>query len=635
MDYIQAKARVFAFLTENNYCSTIIRATKNCFDNLEAFLCNQEQDYSPGVADGWFCSVSQQYRPQYRALYQQALLRLQDCYETGDVSAGHSRNNLATYTVLSLSLKSTLDSFINDFERDHSIATASNMRLSNARFLKYIQDSGIENVSDISVDQVCQFYYDDHQNRSYYANTHSNEHVSAFLAYCYHQGILTYSHSIVVHYLSHGKDDNECFWKESSPELHSQIRQLIGCSATVSVSDLISYKNAMIKLHQEIGYSRNVINSYNKAADLLILFLETHGYRYNPEIAMAWFRTVRGRFGSSQDVVNRTLCMISEYCRLSTITLDKLYRMKPSAFSQLPEWCRNAADTYIDIKQNEGWAKSTLDMIRSSITRFCVYLDSVGLRSFRDLTAEHIKQFNSWDNHKTPQGKNAYNVRIRKFLIYLGGEGMLKNPMLFVALTKVSAPKESIVVVLTDSEMKELEVAVNDENGSLSLRKKAMLLFGLKMGLRSCDVANLRIDDVSWDHSSIRFIQQKTEVEVDLPMPTEVGNALFRYIVEERCQKRPTRNIFLSERAPHKPVGRVACQRALNSALPDRKAEGSGFHVLRKTYATGLLRKGVSASMVAEALGQRGTDSVHRYLSLDVDRMRMCAISLTEFGLEG
>ena len=80
-------------------------------------------------------------------------------------------------------------------------------------------------------------------------------------------------------------------------------------------------------------------------------------------------------------------------------------------------------------------------MIRSSITRFCVYLDSVGLRSFRDLTAEHIKQFNSWDNHKTPQGKNAYNVRIRKFLIYLGGEGMLKNPMLFVALTKDSAPK--------------------------------------------------------------------------------------------------------------------------------------------------------------------------------------------------
>ena len=50
MDYIQAKARVFAFLTENNYCSTIIRATKNCFDNLEAFLCNQEQDYSP-----WCC----------------------------------------------------------------------------------------------------------------------------------------------------------------------------------------------------------------------------------------------------------------------------------------------------------------------------------------------------------------------------------------------------------------------------------------------------------------------------------------------------------------------------------------------------------------------------------------------------
>ena len=371
MDYEQAKARVFAFLTENNYCSTITCATKNCFDNLEAFLCSQGQDYSPGAADEWFCSVSQQYRPQYRALYKQSLLRLQDCYEIGDVSSEHSRNHLATYTVLSLSLKRTLDSFIKAFQRDHSISTAGNMRLSNARFLKYIQDSGIENVSDISVDQVCQFFYDDHKNRSYYSKTHSNEHVSAFLSYCYRQGILTYSHSMVIHYLSHGKENNECIWKESSPELHSQIQQLIGSSATVPVSDLISYKNAMIKLHREIGYSKNVINSYNKAADLLILFLETHEYRYNPDIAMAWFHTVRERFGCYQDIVNRTLCMISEFYRSSTITLERLYRMKPSTFSRLPEWCQNAAAAYIDTKQNEGWAKSTLDMIRSSIVRFC------------------------------------------------------------------------------------------------------------------------------------------------------------------------------------------------------------------------------------------------------------------------
>ena len=41
-------------------------------------------------------------------------------------------------------------------------------------------------------------------------------------------------------------------------------------------------------------------------------------------------------------------------------------------------------------------------------------------------------------------------------------------------------------------------------------------------------------------------------------MPAEVGNALFRYIMEERHSK-ADRNIFLSEKAPHKPVGRSVC----------------------------------------------------------------------------
>jgi integrase len=72
-------------------------------------------------------------------------------------------------------------------------------------------------------------------------------------------------------------------------------------------------------------------------------------------------------------------------------------------------------------------------------------------------------------------------------------------------------------------------------------------------------------------------------------MPIEVGNALFRYIMEERHQK-DSPIIFLTEKAPHKLVGRLVCNRALNSALPERNVPGSGFHVIRKTYATNLLR---------------------------------------------
>ena len=89
----------------------------------------------------------------------------------------------------------------------------------------------------------------------------------------------------------------------------------------------------------------------------------------------------------------------------------------------------------------------------------------------------------------------------------------------------------------------------------------------------------------------------------------------------------------LREQAFHSPVGRFVCRKALDTALPDRDVPGSGFHVTRKTYATELLRKGIGISQVSEALGQRGTDSVHKYLALDEARMRMCALSLEECGI--
>lgn len=288
--------------------------------------------------------------------------------------------------------------------------------------------------------------------------------------------------------------------------------------------------------------------------------------------------------------------------------------------------------SFLGMKSAEGWKKSTLTMYRSCICRFCTFLNHNGLISYSQVIAAIIKEFHLQDIHRTPAGKNAYNVRIRKFLIYLGETGCLQNPMLFAALPSVSAPKETIVVTLTEGEIHTIEDAVRDGNETLTLRKKAMLFLGLKMGIRSSNIVQLLLDDIDWERVTLCFIQKKTDVEVLLPMPTDVANALYRYLMAERPDTE-CRNIFIMERAPCKSVGRSACGRALDSALPGRDVPGSGFHVTRKTYATSLLRNGVGMDLVSEALGQKGTAAVHRYLSLDEERMRMCPLSLEVEGI--
>lgn len=622
---------VLNYLSNNQYCSSLIKANERCFEKLCLYLENKKICYSPEAALEWY-TQSNDLAPSDLNHGRIALQRLQDVAETGSIRIEHETKHLMSYAFLSSYMKERLETYLEHRKDNLAESTIENHRLSCAKFLAFVQKKGIHEIREINIALIVEFYND----AIYFGINNKpqvNSHVSSMMQYFYESGEVSYGCTVIMHYLIHGKIRG-CFWNKISADAHLKINEYMKTSETVSLETLLRYKDLLVQLHCNNGYSKNVTTLNNRAVDLLILFLETYGYSYSPAIAMMWFEEVRSSFGKQVASYRRVLCLVADYHHTRSFSLEKMYRTTPSKFYHLPEWCIAIAESYVETKKKEGWAQSTLNMIRSSITRFCLFLDSEGVRSFKELNTGHIKKFHLQDIHKTPQGKNAYNTRIRKFLIYLGEQSFLTNPMLFVSLPRTSAPRETIVVVLTEGEMSELTEQLENDDSRLSLRKKAMLLLGLKMGLRASDVANLSINDVNWASASIRFIQKKTSVEVNLPMPAEVGNALFRYIIEERGHK-PSSKIFLSEKAPKKPVGRSVCNAALKTALPDRNVEGSGFHVTRKTYATQLLKNGVGASMVAEALGQRGISSVHRYLSLDTDRMRMCPLSLAECGIGG
>lgn len=152
------------------------------------------------------------------------------------------------------------------------------------------------------------------------------------------------------------------------------------------------------------------------------------------------------------------------------------------------------------------------------------------------------------------------------------------------------------------------------------------------MGVRASDVVALPGGGIGWDGATVRFVQAKTGYEVDLPMPADVANAVYRHVVAERPESREE-SVFLRREAPPAPLDAGAAQRSLRKALPDRSIPGSGFHSLRKTFASNMLRGGAAPAQVAEALGHRGIGNVRKYLSLDEERMRLCAISLEESGL--
>lgn len=627
-NYKDTAQKVMDFLDKNQYCDSIIKANRSCFNQLEDFLLGRGIVYSPQNADDWYLSIIKNLSKFYKGCYKTALLKLQDIYETGEIQPVHQSKLQKSYTVLEGYWKSILDEYLHQQEGHLTPVTVDNHKHMCARFLIYLQRNEVKDISSMTYDVIIQFYKED-VHRGKWGKGQLDGCITIFMGYLYEEGLVPYGFTVIIHYLTFDKAD---FWKGIPPGTHEKIRCILASTPTVPVSRLHDYQVFSEKVHRKEGYSKTIVSAYRRAADLLLLFLDMNGYPYSPEIAELWFHDVRHLCGNEASTIHRSLCLIAAHHESSALPVCSVFREKKLAFTHLPEWSKEAAYRYEDNKIKKGWALSTLNMIHSSICRFCNYLDRIGIRNFKELEASHIKQFHLNDVHKTPAGKNAYNVRIRHFLLYLGLEGYLGNPMLFVALTRTSAPNESIVVILTKDEMAALNRELEADASVLSLRKKAMLFLSLKMGMRGSDIVKLKFDDIDWNHASIRFVQDKTEVEVNLPMPTEVGNVLFRYIMEERGKK-DNPSIFLSEKAPHKPLGRAVCHRALETALPDRDVPGSGFHVTRKTYATNLLRNGVGMIHVADALGQRGTSSVHKYLALDEDRMKMCALSLEDCGI--
>ncbi len=279
-----------------------------------------------------------------------------------------------------------------------------------------------------------------------------------------------------------------------------------------------------------------------------------------------------------------------------------------------------------------GINESTIAMHHSSNFRFCRFLCAIGINRFSDITPQVLHKFNEQDMHKTAEGKAAYNCRIRNFLLYLYDEKLVVSPFLYKALSVQSAPRERIVEILTQDEIRSLWSVNIQTLSPKALRDYATVCIGLTMGFRASDIVSIRFQDINWKKRSITIIQQKTGKLLEMPMPVRTGNVLFRYLSSARPVS-SSPYVFILHEAPYNELERNVCRAALIRFLPDRKSENKGFHVTRRTFATGLLMGNAKVELISDSLGHSTDSTVHKYLSLDDERMRLCPLSLEETGI--
>lgn len=290
----------------------------------------------------------------------------------------------------------------------------------------------------------------------------------------------------------------------------------------------------------------------------------------------------------------------------------------------LEEGMESVIDSYVsEVSSNPKQKKSRAWAPK----RYAFWLLQHNIHSFTDIKVEDLRQFIIDDTHNL-KGKTIPNFRseLRRFHVWLYDHKYIDHT--FEELFDFRAAIEHKIhpAILPDEVAKILEQV--DRSTATGKRDYAMLMCGVILGLRGCDIIKLQRTDIDWRMGEIRIAQHKTGKPLALPLTTDVAEALKDYLLNGRPEfKEPY--IFIRHSAPIGPFTRGS---ALNvifqryKKLAGSSVEG-GFYSLRRALGKNLTVAEVPITTVAQVLGHTDIANTKQYIALDTDHLKICALS--------
>lgn len=395
--------------------------------------------------------------------------------------------------------------------------------------------------------------------------------------------------------------------------------------------DAETVKKASKEILQEmvkVGYCKTCIFTSHRVYLDLFLFLDANSLTYTTSLWARWFNEMKRKHGKTFSHWTHSVEVLEAVLHGISIheAVCNLYPKSKSHDDIIPSWAESYFLEYRASREKNGIGTSALTMDYSSIRRFSQFLDSKGIQCYEELTVSLVKEYLiSDDTHRTTEGKNAYIIKIRGFLSYLASEGIIATNIP-ISITSSKCSKVRPVKILTGEQMHSIEEYIHNATSPMEIRNSLIVGMGLYLGLRGCDIVNAKISDIDWNKQELSVTQQKTKRHIKLPMPMFLCNLAYRYISEIRPDKWECNNILLNTIAPYKSFTRSVCRKALNDILGEEA--NTGFHILRRTFASELLRNTVSPDMIAEALGHVGLTNVDKYLTTDEKNLRKCMLPM-------
>ena len=356
------------------------------------------------------------------------------------------------------------------------------------------------------------------------------------------------------------------------------------------------------------------INSFT--IDVGLQFLEDH-YSMSQKIAEKKWRAM----------YLRCINALSEYQMTGTVDIYLTVAHNEYYF---PEPFKESTDLYLSYREQIGITPKNIHLSRLYLSRFFAFLEGKDIHSIKIVTPLDVLDFLKSLSSCGKPTINATMRAVRFYLKFCFENGFIQDNLFPKLPNPYYSRNSRLPSTYTEQEVHDTLSAI-DMGKPCGIRDYAIILLLARLGLRSSDVANLRFSNIDWENDMIHLTQVKTGNPLELPLLSDVGEAIINYLKNAR-PKSDSDHVFIRIKPPFTgfnpgAVGALVHERLVKAGI-HLEGRKSGSHVLRHSLAKRLLEHEIPLPVISEILGHTNTETTMTYLRVDINELKKCALEV-------
>lgn len=294
----------------------------------------------------------------------------------------------------------------------------------------------------------------------------------------------------------------------------------------------------------------------------------------------------------------------------TTFSEKPVYSRKLPA--QTPVWMLSpenlkALNRFIEELKLKGYSLSTIRTYRGE---FLQLLQLLKQKPVSSLTPEDLRRYMVYAMEKLGIAENTAHSRLNALKFYF--EQVLGQEKFFWQIPRPRKPQQ-LPKILSERELERMFAAISN------LKHKALLFTAYSAGLRVSEVVNLKIADIDSGRMQLRIEQAKGKKDRYVGLSVLLLDVLRAYL--QKTKPRPQTYLFEGERVGGPYTSRSA-QLIFHSARQRAGIQKKvSFHVLRHSFATHLLEKGIDIRYIKDLLGHFSIKTTERYLHVKKEEL--------------